>query len=86
MAEQYNRHIVYHKWCEDDIFRPLVSFESLKDAVAYFDKLIEQVPTKLMKIIDLEHIDMGDMLVAHECRELIDRIRSKQTEMENRHA
>lgn len=84
MAEVYNRHIVYHKWAEEDIFRPLASFETLREAVAYFDKLIDQIPTKLMKVIDLEHIDMGDMLVHPDCRDLIDRIR--HAEMENRHA
>ena len=79
MAEQYGRVVVYHKWVEGDIFRPLVSFSSLKDAVNFVDEQRASSGPRAkreMKVIDLEHIDMGDMMVHPDCRELIDRIRA----------
>ena len=80
MSETYHRHIVYHRWIEGDMYRPLMSFETLRDAVDYFDELIEQIPTKQMKVIDLEHIDMGDMMVRHECQDLIAQFRALRAE------
>lgn len=73
--ERYARHIVYHKWMDADIFRPFVSFDTLKEAVAFCD---EQEGRKVLKLIDLEHLDMGDMLVADECSELIARFRAER--------
>ena len=69
--ERYCRHIVYHRWTPEDTYRPLMSFDTLKEAVDYYDELIDQVPNKDMKVIDLEHIDLGNMLKAEDCAELI---------------
>ena len=74
--ERYCRHIVYRRWISDDIFRPLVSFDTLRDAVDYFDETFEQNSNMQMKVIDLEHIDMGDMMLRHECHDLIAQFRA----------
>lgn len=80
MAETYHRHVVYHRWFTGDIFRPLVSVPTLKEAVDYVDEVKGQIPSdRKMKIIDLEHIDMGDMLIAEECSDLIAKFRAERT-------
>ena len=75
--ETYHRNIVYHRLFRDDIFRPFVSFPTLRDAVEFYDERIEKGCNQEMKIIDLEHIDMGDMLVHSEAEELIAVLRTQ---------
>lgn len=77
MDETYFRHIVYHRWFEGDIYRPLMSYATLDAAVAYHDIIQEQTPNRDMKIIDLEHIDMGDMLVHEDSAEIVASIRAR---------
>ena len=74
--ERYYRHIVYHKWFPGDIFRPMMSFPNLADAVKYVDTVGESGDQRTHKIIDLEHIDMGDMLIHPDVQDLIEHIRS----------
>jgi hypothetical protein len=73
MSETYARHIVYRKLTQQDQFRPHVSFDTLVEAVGYADEIRNGYE---VKVIDLEHIDMGDMLTHPDCAALVARIRS----------
>lgn len=77
-AERYYRCIVYHRFIPSDQFRPLMSYPTLADAVVYVDLCRKHGNEREMKIIDLEHIDMGDMLVHPDCADMIARIRAER--------
>jgi hypothetical protein len=76
--ERYHRHIVYHKFFPDDQFRPYVSVPTLADAVRVYDDAKDDGIVREMKVIDVEHIDMGDMLVHPDCTELVAQIRARR--------
>jgi hypothetical protein len=71
--ERYARHVVCRVWIADDIPRPVVSFDTLRDAVAWVDKHdIEED----YHIYDIEHLTLGNMLKAEACAGLIKQIRN----------
>ena len=74
--ERYARHVVYSDYTSR-VMRPTASFDTLREAVRYADRLAEGGAQ--VKVIDLEHLDLGDMLTAKDCRELLARIRASVT-------
>ncbi|WP_028058347.1 hypothetical protein [Candidatus Solirubrobacter pratensis] len=68
--ERYARNIVYHRFVPGDQFRPHASFDTLVEAVQYADEVAKQ---REVMVIDVEHIEMGDMLVHPACADLVAR-------------
>jgi hypothetical protein len=83
----YARYIVYGRWETasgepDDIYRPHESFYTLVEAIDYFDSAIADNangpgPTCQYKLIDLEHLDVGDVMRAKECRAMVEADRKR---------
>jgi hypothetical protein len=71
MSERYCRHVVCRVWVIDDIPRPIVSFDLLRDAVEWVDQQDEAN----YHIYDIEHLTLGNMLQAEVCAGLIEQIR-----------
>lgn len=79
--ERYARHIVYRRWNASDTYRPTASFDTLREAIKHTDELLETRalgggPDWQYKVIDLEHIDLGDMLTAPDAGLTVARIRA----------
>ena len=72
--ERYARHIVYRRWSGGGQFRPHASFDTLARAVEYVDG----ARADEYKVIDVEHIDLGNMLTAPECADLVRTIRATE--------
>ena len=82
--ERYARHIVYTRWAgpptaREEPYRPHASFETLAEAVRYVDAARADNRPWEMKVIDIEHLEMGNMLTAKECADLVARIRAGVT-------
>jgi hypothetical protein len=85
--KRYARYIVYGCWSTapgepEDIYRPHESFDTLIEAIDYFDSAIADDaggpgPTCQYKMIDLEHLDLGDMMLAPECRATVEATRKR---------
>jgi hypothetical protein len=75
MMETYARHIIYRR-CPGDTFRPHISVATLREAVAIVDSQFDGCE---YKVIDLEHLDLGDMLKAEACADLVARFRLEAT-------
>ena len=80
--ERYARHIVYRGYSgegarEDEMFHVHRSFDTLREAIIYVDD-VKGVGPYGYRVIDIEHIGLGDMLVASECRALVARIRASR--------
>jgi hypothetical protein len=78
--ERYARHIVYTRWAGPNArpgepWRPHASFDTLAEAVRYVDSAERTNQPWETKVIDLEHIDHGDMLTAGVCADMVSRIR-----------
>jgi hypothetical protein len=83
----YARFIVYGRWSTapgepKDIYRPLASFFTSIQAIDYLDSAAAENaggpgPTCQYKLIDLEHLDLGDMMRASECRAMVEATRKR---------
>ena len=61
---------------------PRGSFDTLIEAIDYFDSAIADDaggpgPTCQSKMIDLEHLDLGDVMLAPECRAMVEENRKR---------
>lgn len=83
----YARFVVYGRWSRapgepKEIFRPLASFYTSTEAIEYLDTAAAENaggpgPTCQYKLIDLEHVDLGDMMHASECRAYVEAARER---------
>jgi hypothetical protein len=83
----YARYIVYGRWSTapgepEDIYRPHASFFTLIEAIDYFDSAIADDaggpgPTCQYKLIDLEHLDLGDVMLARKFRATVEEDRKR---------
>jgi hypothetical protein len=83
----YARFIVYGRWSTaagepKDIYRPLASFDTSIEAIEYLDSAAAENaggpgPTSQYKLMDLEHLDLGDMMRASECRAMVEATRKR---------
>jgi hypothetical protein len=85
--KSYARYIVYARWPTapgepEDIYRPQESFHTSIEAIDYFDSAIADDangpgPTCQYKLIDLEHLDLGDVMLAPEFRATVEENRKR---------
>ena len=83
--ETYARHIVAEKWRRplgetNPPMHPRASFHTLREAVAQADKWNAEAEAESLEglsyeVWDIEHLHLGDMLQAEECRAQIVRFR-----------
>lgn len=83
----YARFVVYGRWSTapgepKDIYRPHASFPTTIEAIDYLDSATAENtggpgPTCQYKLIDLEHLDLGDMMRASECRAVVETARKR---------
>jgi len=85
--KRYARYIVYGR-CPtapgepEEIYRPLASFDTLIEAIDCFDSAVAEDaagpgPTCQYKLIDLEHLDVGDVMRAKEYRAMVETDRKR---------
>lgn len=86
-GKTYARFIVYGRWSTapgepKDIYRPHATFHLPIEAIEYLDSAVAENaggpgPTCQYKLIDLEHLDLGDMMRASECRAMVEATRKR---------